>query len=181
LIDSGSAGPARELFHIAAIRTLRVYVNVPQIYSRSAVPGVQADLTLAEFPGRRFQGRLVRTADAIDPASRTLLIEIDVDNATGELLPGAYAEVHFKLASGTPTFTVPVNTLLFRTEGLRVGVLRDGKAVLVPVVLGRDFGTEVEVVSGLDGSESVITNPPDSLVSGGEVRVAPQTANGGAQ
>ena len=181
LIDSGSGGLAKELFHIAALRTLRVYVNVPQIYSRSAVPGVQADLTLAEFPGRRFQGRLVRTADAIDQASRTLLTEIDVDNAAGELLPGAYAEVHFKLASGASTFTLPVNTLLFRSEGLRVAVLRDGKAVLVPIVLGRDFGTEVEVVSGLDGSESVITNPPDSLVSGGEVRIAPQAANGGAQ
>jgi len=182
LIDSGSGSLAKELFHIAAIRTLRVYVNVPQIYSRSAVPGVQADLTLAEFPGRRFQGRLVRTADAIDQASRTLLTEIDVDNAAGELLPGAYAEVHFKLASGSAsTFTIPVNTLLFRSEGLRVGVVRDGKAVLVPVVLGRDFGTEVEVVSGLDGSESVITNPPDSLVSGGEVRIAPQAPNGGAQ
>ena len=181
LIDSGSGSLAKELFHIAAIRTLRVYVNVPQIYSRSAVPGVQADLTLAEFPGRRFQGRLVRTADAIDQASRTLLTEIDVDNAAGELLPGAYAEVHFKLASGASTFTLPVNTLLFRSEGLRVAVLRDGKAVLVPIVLGRDFGTEVEVVSGLDGSESVITNPPDSLVSGGEVRIAPQAANGGAQ
>jgi len=181
LIDSGSGGLAKELFHIAALHTLRVYVNVPQIYSRSAVPGVQADLTLAEFPGRRFQGRLVRTADAIDQASRTLLTEIDVDNAAGELLPGAYAEVHFKLASGASTFTLPVNTLLFRSEGLRVAVLRDGKAVLVPIVLGRDFGTEVEVVSGLDGSESVITNPPDSLVSGGEVRIAPQAANGGAQ
>ena len=181
LIDSGSGGLAKELFHLAALRTLRVYVNVPQIYSRSAVPGVQADLTLAEFPGRRFQGRLVRTADAIDQASRTLLTEIDVDNAAGELLPGAYAEVHFKLASGASTFTLPVNTLLFRSEGLRVAVLRDGKAVLVPIVLGRDFGTEVEVVSGLDGSESVITNPPDSLVSGGEVRIAPQAANGGAQ
>ena len=181
LIDSGSGGLAKELFHIAALRTLRVYVNVPQIYSRSAVPGVQADLTLAEFPGRRFQGRLVRTADAIDQASRTLLTEIDVDNAAGELLPGAYAEVHFKLASGISTFTLPVNTLLFRSEGLGVAVLRDGKAVLVPIVLGRDFGTEVEVVSGLDGSESVITNPPDSLVSGGEVRIAPQAANGGAQ
>ena len=181
LIDSGSGSLAKELFHIAAIRTLRVYVNVPQIYSRSAVPGVQADLTLAEFPGRRFQGRLVRTADAIDQASRTLLTEIDVDNAAGELLPGAYAEVHFKLASGASTFTLPVNTLLFRSEGLQVGVLRDGRAVLVPIVLGRDFGTEVEVVSGLDGSEWVITNPPDSLVSGGEVRIAPQAPNGGAQ
>jgi RND family efflux transporter MFP subunit len=181
LIDSGSGGSAKELFHIASIRTLRVYVNVPQLYSRSAVPGVQADLTLAEFPGRRFQGRLVRTADAIDQASRTLLTEIDVDNAAGELLPGAYAEVHFKLPSGASTFTIPVNTLLFRSEGLRVGVVRDGKAVLVPVVLGRDFGIEVEVVSGLDGSESLITNPPDSLVSGGEVRIAPPAANGGAQ
>jgi RND family efflux transporter MFP subunit len=173
LIDSGSGGgPAKELFHVAAIETLRVYVNVPQIYSRSAVPGVSAYLTLPQFPGRRFAGKLVRTAEAIDQTSRTLLTEVDVANTSGALLPGAYAEVHLKLPSAGSTVIVPVTCLVFRSEGLRVGVVRNGKAVLVPVSLGRDFGTEVEVMSGLEAGDSVITNPPDSLVSGQEVRLA---------
>ena len=172
LIGSGSGSGAKELFHVAAINTLRVYVNVPQIYSPAAVPGVQAYLTMPQFPGRRFPGKLVRTADAIDQASRTLLVEVDVANPTGEILPGAYAEVHLKLPSATSTVVIPVTSLIFRSEGLRVGVVRNGHAVLIPITLGRDFGTEVEVVSGLDASEKVITNPPDSLVDGQEVRSA---------
>jgi RND family efflux transporter MFP subunit len=173
LIDSGGGGgPAKELFHVAAIETLRVYVMVPQIYSRSAVPGVQAYLTLPQFPGRRFPGKLVRTAESIEQSSRTLLTEVDVANSSGALLPGAYAEVHLKLPSARSAVIVPVTCLVFRSEGLRVGVVRDGKAVLVPVSLGRDFGTEVEVTSGLGASDSVITNPPDSLVSGAEIRFA---------
>jgi RND family efflux transporter MFP subunit len=176
LIDSGSASPAKELFHVAAVQTLRVYVNVPQVYSRSATPGVQAYLTLPQFPGRHFEGKLVRTAEAIDPASRTLLVEIDVANSTGELPPGAYAEVHLRLPSAASTVIVPVTSLIFRSEGLHVGVVRDGKAVLVPITLGRDYGTEVEVISGLDAGEAVIINPPDSLVAGQEVRVVTSAA-----
>jgi RND family efflux transporter MFP subunit len=172
LINSGSGGGANELFHVAAIHTLRVYVNVPQIYSPAAVPGVQSYLTMPQFPGRRFPGKLVRTAEAIDQASRTLLVEVDVANPSGEILPGAYAEVHLKLPSATSTMVIPVTSLIFRSEGLRVGVVRNGHAVLIPITLGRDFGTEVEVISGLDGSEKVITNPPDSLVEGQEVRSA---------
>lgn len=174
LIDSGSSGgPARELFHIAATRRLRVYVNVPQAYSQAAKPGLSAELTLAEFPGRQFHGTLITNAKAIDTASRTLLTEIDVENPTGELLPGAYAEVHLKLPADDPPYLLPVNTLIFRSEGLQVATVRDGThAVLTPVTLGRDFGAEVEVVAGLTGSESVIVNPPDSLVSGEAVRVA---------
>ena len=178
LIGSGSGSGAKELFHVAAIHTLRVYINVPQIYSPAAVPGVQASLTLPQFPGRRFPGKLVRTAEAIDQASRTLLVEVDVANPAGEILPGAYAEVHLKLPSATSTVVIPVTSLIFRSEGLRVGVVRNGHAIMVPITLGRDFGTEVEVVSGLDGSEKVITNPPDSLVDGQEVRSA--TSAGGA-
>jgi RND family efflux transporter MFP subunit len=135
-------------------------------------------LTLPQFPGRRFPGKLVRTADAIDQASRTLLVEVDVANPAGEILPGAYAEVHLKLPSATSTVVIPVTSLIFRSEGLRVGVVRNGHAIMVPITLGRDFGTEVEVVSGLGGSEKVITNPPDSLVDGQEVRSA--TSAGGA-
>jgi len=181
LIDSGSSTPGKELFHIAAINKLRVYVSVPQTDSRSALPGVEADLTLAEFPHRSFRGTLVRNADAIDPASRTLLTEVDVNNPTGELLPGAYAEVHLKLPSTVATYVLPVNTFLFRSEGLQVGVVREGKAELLPVVLGKDFGTEAEVISGLDGHEQVIVNPPDSLVSGEAVSIARKDSGGGAQ
>jgi RND family efflux transporter MFP subunit len=173
LIDSGSSGgPKSELFHIAAPGRLRVYVNVPQIYSRAAVVGLKADLILAEFPGQRFQGMLVHRADAIDMATRTLLVEIQVDNPKGTLLSGAYAEVHMKLPGDLATFTIPVNTLLFRSEGLRVAVVDDGKAVLTPITLGRDFGTDAEVLSGLNGDEQVVVNPPDSLVSGQPVRLA---------
>jgi RND family efflux transporter MFP subunit len=185
LINSGAGGAQSELFHIAAIRTLRVYVNVPQEYSASARPGLSADLTLSEFPGRRFQGKLVRTANAIDPTTRTLLAEIDVNNSSGELLPGAYAEVHLKVPSGAATYILPVTALIFRSQGLQVALVEDNKARLVPVTLGRDFGTEVEVLSGLPESALVIMNPPDSLISGEAVRVvgvspgpAPPSADG---
>jgi RND family efflux transporter MFP subunit len=173
LIDSGSASAAKELFHMQSTRVLRVYINVPQQYSQAAKPGLTADLTLAEFPGRRFKGELVRTAKAIDQASRTLLVEVDVNNSTGELLPGAYTEVHLKLPEGVSTFILPVNTLIFRSQGLQVATVQNGdKAALVPIVLGRDFGTEVEVVSGLSGQENVMVNPPDSLVEGEQVQIA---------
>src|SRR5207253_1080495 len=184
LIDSGSAGgPKSELFHMAQPGKLRVYVNVPQVYSQLAKPGLKADLTLAEFPGRRFEGTLIRTADAIDFATRTLLVEIEVNNPSGELLSGAYAEVHLKLPGNIATCTIPVNTLLFRAEGLRVAVVKDGKANLVPVTLGRDFGSEVEVLTGLNGDENLIVNPPDSIVSGQSVRLAQNAAGpkGGTQ
>jgi RND family efflux transporter MFP subunit len=173
LINSGSStGTKSELFHIAAPGRLRVYVNVPQIYSQAAKPGLKADLTLDEFPGRRFAGTLVRTADAIDTASRTLLVEIEVNNPTGELFTGSYAAVHLKLPGNISTYTIPVNTLLFRSEGLRVAVVRDNKADLIPVTLGRDFGSDVEVLVGLTGDENLVVNPPDSLVSGQPVRLA---------
>jgi RND family efflux transporter MFP subunit len=173
LINSGAGAPQTELFHMAAIRTLRVYVNVPQQYSPSAKPGLAADLTLAEFPSRRFEGKLVRTANAIDPSTRTLLVEVDVNNSTGELLPGAYAEVHLKVPSGATTYILPVTSLIFRSQGLQVGLVgSDNRANLVSVTLGRDFGNVVEVVSGLPENAWVITNPPDSLVPGETVRVA---------
>jgi RND family efflux transporter MFP subunit len=172
LINAGAGAPSQELFHIAAVSRLRVYVNVPQLYSRSAVPGLAADLMLAEFPGRRFHGRLVRTSEAIDAGTRTLLTEVDVDNASGELKPGAYAEVHFTLPAATQSLILPVNALLFRSEGLQVGVVREGNKVeLVPVTLGKDYGTEVEVVSGINPGDSVVVNPPDSLAAGAVVHV----------
>ncbi|MGB9244690.1 MAG: efflux RND transporter periplasmic adaptor subunit [Candidatus Acidiferrales bacterium] len=173
LINSGAGSPTAELFHIAAIHTLRVYINVPQQFSPAAKPGLPATLTLQEFPGRKFKGTLVRTANAIDLATRTLLVEVDVENPTGELLPGAFAEVHLAVSSGAPTFILPVSALIFRAQGLQVGVVRDGQhAELANIILGRDFGSEVEVVSGLQADDQVIINPPDSLISGEEVRVA---------
>lgn len=178
LIDSGSSGGAKaELFHIAAPDPLRVYVSVPQVYSQLTKPGLKADLTLAEFPGRHFEGTLVRTADSIDLTTRTLLVEIQVHNPTGELLTGAYAELHLKLPGNVSTFTIPVNALLFRSEGLRVVSVKDSKVTLLPVTLGRDFGTEVEVLTGLNGDEQLIVNPPDSIVSGQPVRLAQSGAS----
>jgi RND family efflux transporter MFP subunit len=172
LINAGNGGAAQELFHMAATAKLRVYVSVPQADSRAAEPGLKSYLTLSEFPGRRFPGELVRTSGAIDPATRTLLTEVDVDNASGELRPGAYAEVHLMIPEGSRSLILPVSTLIFRSEGLRVGVVRDGnKAELVPVILGKDYGNEVEVVSGLDENDLVISNPPDSLASGAIVQV----------
>jgi RND family efflux transporter MFP subunit len=174
LIDSGSN--AKELFHVAAVHRLRVFVNVPEVYSRAARPGIKADLTLTEFPGRPFTGTLARTAESIDVASRTLLAEIDVENPKGELLPGSYAEVHLKLPSDTSTFKLPVNAVIFRTEGVRVAVVRAGGIVtLQPVTLGRDYGNSVEVVSGLTGDEHVVVNAPDSIETGQTVRVAGAT------
>jgi RND family efflux transporter MFP subunit len=180
LIDSGSSGGTRtELFHIAQPNKLRVYVNVPEAYSQSAKPGLKAALTVPEYPGQRFEGTLVRTADSIDQATRTLLVEIAVNNPTGTLLSGAYAEVHFNLPTTSNAYILPVNSLLFRSEGLRVAAVSNGRAELKPITVGHDFGSEVEVVAGLTGDESIIVNPPDSLVSGEAVRVT-QQANTGA-
>jgi RND family efflux transporter MFP subunit len=177
LIDSGSSGGVRaELFHIAQPDRLRVYVNVPQAYSQAAKAGLTADLVLSEFPGRRFPGTLVRTASSIDQNTRTLLVEIAVNNPTGTLLSGAYAEVHLKLPGATASFTLPVTTLLFRSEGLRVVTVNGQHAELRPITVGRDYGSEIEVVAGLTGDESVVANPPDSIVSGEEVRVAPPSS-----
>ncbi len=171
LIDSGSN--AKELFHEAAVHRLRLFVNVPEVYSRAAVAGMTADLTLTEFPGRTFAGTLARTAQAIDVASRTLLTEIDVENAKGELLPGSYAEVHLKVSSDAATFKLPVNAVMFRTEGVQVAIVGpDNRVTLHPITLGRDYGNAVEVVAGLTGSERIIVNPPDSIESGETVRVA---------
>jgi RND family efflux transporter MFP subunit len=180
LIDSGSSGGSRtELFHIAQPDKLRVYVNVPEAYSQAAKPGLTATLTLAEFPGRTFPGTLVRTANAIDQSTRTLLVEIRVDNPTGTLFTGAYAEVHLKLPTPASSLILPVNALLFRSEGLMVAAVTDGKhAELKPITLGHDFGSEVEVVAGLAGDESIIVNPPDSIVSGQAVRIVQPAAQG---
>lgn len=171
LINSGSNGPGRELFHMTATAKMRVYVQVPQVNSPSAKPGVRVELTLPEFPGRRFHAGIVRTANAIDPISRTLLVEVDVANPDGLLLPGAYAEVHLKLRQGGHALVIPFNTTLFRSEGLCVAVVRGNRVQLTPVTVGHDYGDSLEIVAGLHGDEQLIVNPSDSLAAGQQVRV----------
>ena len=182
LINSGSSSNVKtDLFHIAQPGTLRVYVNVPEEYSQGVKVGMTADLSLTEFPGRKFQGKLIRTADAINLTTRTLLIEIDIANPSGTLLTGSYAEVHLAVPSQASTFLIPVNTLLFRTEGLRVGLVKDGKVVLASVTPGHDFGNQIEIVAGLKANDQVILNPPDSIVSGQAVQIVQATLPGDAK
>jgi RND family efflux transporter MFP subunit len=181
LIDAGASTQPKELFHIAAIRTLRVYVSIPEVYSRAARSGAPATLTLDEFPGQTFHGTLVRNANSIDVASRTLLVEVDVDNPTGQLLPGAYGFVHLKLPDETRSVTIPSNTLIFRKEGLQVGLVRNGKAELVPVKIGRDYGNTVEIVSGLQPTDAIIVDPSDSLVTGLPVHLGNKPAGGSSR
>jgi len=185
LINAGagtaSGSNTGELFHVAASNTLRLYVNVPQVISPALKQGMVADLTFREYPGKKFTGKLVRTSRQIDPTSRTLLVEFDVDNRHGELFPGAYTEVHFKTNSTSPSYIVPVSALMFRSEGLRIATVVDGnKTRLLPVILGRDDGATVQVVSGLDADSQVILDPPDSLIEGETVQIAkPQESSGG--
>jgi len=179
LINSGSNGGVKtDLFHIAQPRVLRVYVNVPEEYSQGVKVGMTADLALAEFPGRKFQGKLVRTADAINVTTRTLLIEIDVANPSGTLLTGSYAEVHLKVPSQASTFLLPVNTLIFRSEGLQVATVKDGNVTLTTVTPGHDFGDQIEVVAGLKANDQVVINPPDSIISGQKVQLVQATLPG---
>jgi RND family efflux transporter MFP subunit len=172
LINAGAATtPGKELFHLAAIQTLRVYVSVPELYSRAAIPGAIAALTLDEFPGQVFRGTLARNANTIDPISRTLLVEVDVDNPAGRLLPGAYMSIHLKLPEQIRSVTIPANTLLFRADGLRVGVVKNNHVALIPAKIGRDYGDTVEVLSGLQPDDAIIVDPSDSLINGAQVEV----------
>jgi len=172
LIDTGAA---KELFHLQALSTLRVYTNVPQTYSANLKRGSKIEVTFPEYPGRTFEGTLVRTAAAIDPSSRTLLVEVDLDNRKGELLPGALAQVHFK-APAIQTFIVPVSAIIFRREGTQLGTLgADSTAHLVSVTIGEDDGRTVQIISGLKEGDLVIQDPPDSLIEG--EKVSPQQTN----
>jgi RND family efflux transporter MFP subunit len=174
LINSGNGGAAQELFHISSTGKLRIFVGVPQMYSRAAVPGVIAEITLVESPGHHYAGKVARNTGTIDAATRTLLTEVDIENAGGHLMPGSYAEVHLKLPAATATLIVPVTSLIFRAEGLQVAVVRDGtRAELVHITQGRDFGTEVEVTSGISEQDLIIVNTPDSLTSGARLRIEP--------
>ncbi|MFZ1136278.1 MAG: efflux RND transporter periplasmic adaptor subunit [Candidatus Korobacteraceae bacterium] len=179
LIDSGSSGGVKtDLFHIAQPGTLRVYVDVPESYAPSVKIGLIADLSLAEFPGRTFQGKVVRTSEAINMTTRTLQVEIDVNNPSGTLLTGSYAEVKMKLPEVNSTYLLPVETLIFRSQNLLVAVVKDGKVVLTRVTPGRDLGERIEILAGLNSDDQVILNPPDSIVSGQAVQIVPATLPG---
>lgn len=185
LIDAGASTTPKELFHIASVAKLRVYVAVPEVDITVAQNGSKAMLTLDEYPGEKFIGTVVRNSDSIDPVTRTLNVEVDIDNSSNRIKTGAYVIVHFAVprqvaAQAGSSFTVPSNTVLFRSEGLRVAVIREGRAELVPIKIGRDYGSTIEVVSGLSKEDQVIVNPSDSLVSGTPVKIATPTAAGPA-
>src|SRR5271170_1923546 len=168
----GAVSGNKEIFDVSAVRTLRVFINVPQIYSPDAKNGMIAKLTLPQYPGRTFEGKLVRSSDAVDPATRTLLAEVDVDNRSGELLPGSYTEVHLNVSSAAPVLIVPASALILEPDGLRVATVDANHHVhMTRVTPGRDYGTTVEVLAGLKPGDSIIGNPPDSLTDGEEVRV----------
>ena len=175
LINAGAGGVPQELFHMAAVNRLRIFVALPEVDSEAAQDGAKATLTLDEFPGETFQGTIVRNSDAIDLNSRTLNVEVDIDNRDGRIKPGAYVFVHLKIPdkaqNANASLIIPANTLLFRSEGLRVGVVRGDHAELVPITIGRDYGATVEVINGLKPTDQVIVNPSDSLTTGTPVRV----------
>jgi multidrug efflux pump subunit AcrA (membrane-fusion protein) len=175
---NGGSGPAQtgtpnqELFRVAQTKTLRVYVNVPENYADETVPGIHATMELASAPNHTVDGKLVRTADAIDPSSLTLLSEVDVENSDGKLLPGGYAQVHFDIVTNHPPMVIPGNTLIFRAQGPQVGVVDESNVVhLQNIKIGRDLGTKLEVVEGLKQEDAVILNPSDSLADGQKVQV----------
>jgi RND family efflux transporter MFP subunit len=172
LINAGeSAGNG--LFRVASMYKLRVYADVPEPYAPHMKPGIDVQLRFNEHPGKDYPAALVRTAQALDPNLRTLRVELQVDNSQGELFPGSYSEIHFKLPGSSSTWRIPATALIFRSQGLQVAVIGpDGRARLKRILEGRDFGTEVEVLSGISGDDQIIINPPDSLSDGGAVRIA---------
>ncbi len=172
LIQAGNDNlPQAQLFHLDAIDTLRLYVPVPEVYVSDIHHGDRVEVTTDEYPNEKFYGTIVRNSDAINMQTRTLNVEVDVSNRDHKLLPGQYAFVHFMIPPAKSSMMLPSNTLLFRTHGLRVGVVRDGRVHLTPIVIGRDYGATVEVTSGLQPQDQVILNPPDSLAEGERVRI----------
>ncbi len=179
LVNTGAGSSNQMLFEEAQTRTLRVYVSVPQVDSLGAKRGTPAQIMLAEYPGKTFSGRIVRTAQSIDPNTRTLLVEVDVDNRNGQLMPGAYGEVKLSLNTGVSSLIVPVPAMIFRAQGLQVAVVQNGKAKLVPITIGQDDGRVIQVVSGLTPDAEVIQNPPDSILDGEAVRIVKPSGQGG--
>jgi multidrug efflux system membrane fusion protein len=172
LINAGQ-NAGSELFRLADTHKLRIYVQVPEPYAAAAKPGLEADLSFSEQPGKAYTATVVRTSSALDPAIRTLQVELQLDNAERELFPGAYAEVHFKLVGNARSLRLPAATVLFRAPGLQVATVDSQQHVLLKsIVEGRDFGNTIEVLSGLDADDAVVINPPDSIINGMTVRVA---------
>jgi RND family efflux transporter MFP subunit len=172
LINAGEA-TGNGLFRVANMYKLRVYADVPEPYAPQMKPGIGVQLRFNEHPGKDYPAALARTAQALDPNLRTLRVELQVDNSQGELFPGSYSEIHFKLPGSSSSWRIPATALIFRSQGLQVAVIGPGgRAKLQPIVEGRDFGTEIEVLSGICGNEQIIINPPDSLSDGGAVRIA---------
>jgi RND family efflux transporter MFP subunit len=181
LINAGNGGVQQQLFVLSQTDPIRVYINVPEIYAPTIKGGLGASLELTQYPGRRFQAAVVRTADAIDQGTRTLLTEVDVPNRAGELLPGGYAQVHLAIKVASVRLAVPVNALLFRAEGLRAVVIdADHRARLKALSIGRDYGTSLEVLQGLEPTDWIVVNPPDSLDEGQQVNVKELPAQGPA-
>ena len=173
LINAGQSAGA-ELFRIADTHKLRIYVQVPEAYAAAVKPGLDAELRFTEQAGKLYNAKIARTANALDPNARTLQVELQIDNANGELFPGAYAEVHFKLAANSSTLRLPANTVLFRSAGLQVATVdADKRITLKSIKQGRDFGSAIEVLSGIDADDVVVLNPPDSILDGAIVRIAP--------
>jgi RND family efflux transporter MFP subunit len=178
LINAGQA-PGSALFRVADTHRLRIYVSVPQSYAAQISSGLTAGLVFADRPGKRYQAAVVSTARALDASSRTLQVELQIDNSAGELLPGSYAEVHFDLHGASTTLRIPVNAVLFRAQGLLVATVDStNHAHLQPITQGRDFGREIEVLSGIGPDDTLIVNPPDSISDGMQVRVAVPAAGG---
>ena len=173
LINSGAQANGRELFDIARVDPLRVFVQVPQVYAPSMTVGTKATVTLQEFPGQKFMGTVARTADAIDVATRTLNTEVDVPNKDSKLLPGSFGQVHFEVGNAVQRITIPVNAMLFRAEGPQVAVVGgDGKVQLKSIAIGRDFGATLEILGGVEATDRIIINPSDSLEAGQQVHIA---------
>jgi RND family efflux transporter MFP subunit len=176
LINAGAGAAGRELFDLARVDPLRVYTSVPQAYAPYIKVGAKTFVTLQEFPGQKFVATVARTAEAIDPATRTLYTEVDVPNKDERLLPGSFGEVHFAVGSGVNKVTIPVNTMLFRAQGAQVAVVgSDGKIQLRPINIGRDYGTTLEILGGVSPTDQIVVNPPDSLEDGQQVNVAQPT------
>jgi RND family efflux transporter MFP subunit len=171
LIQAGENTTPQELFHLSAIKRLRVFVPVPEVYQNTLNTVKQVTLSSDAYPNEKFTGMIARNSNSIDLLSRTLKIEVDIDNPRGILLPGAYVFVHLPLPAASRSITIPSNALLFREEGLRVGVVRNGRAQLVPITIGHDYGSTVEITSGLTAADQVVLNPPDSLINGTRVAV----------
>jgi RND family efflux transporter MFP subunit len=169
---AGTIPGNKEVFDISAIQTLRVFINVPQVYAPDAKNGAIATLTVPQYPGRVFHGKLVRSSNAVDTATRTLLAEVDVDNKTGDLLPGSYSEVHLNVSSSVPALIVPISAIILQPDGLHVAIVDSTQhAHIVRVSQGRDSGSTMEILGGLQAGQQVIANPPDSLTDGEQVRV----------